>query len=103
VDRAPRVYSASDTNVVPPLAIRQVVPPFPGRVLVATAALIEIVIDESGAVESAVMETALNPAYDRLAVSAAKTWQYQAATLNGKAVKFRKRIQISLVPTTPGR
>jgi hypothetical protein len=37
-----------------------------------------------------------------MALQAAKTWQYQPATVNGKPVKFRKRIQLSLVPT-PGR
>ena len=40
-----------------------------------------------------------NAAYDRLVLGAAKTWQYQPATLNGKPVKYRKRIQITLVPT----
>ena len=40
-----------------------------------------------------------NPAYDRLVLGATKTWQYQPATLNGKPVKYRKRIQITLVPT----
>jgi TonB family protein len=99
VDRAPRIYSASDTDVVPPITVRQAIPAFPGRVLVPTAGLMIIVIDETGNVESAMMETSLNSAYDRMALQAAKTWQYQPATVNGKAVKFRKRIQLSLVPT----
>jgi len=28
------------------------------------------------------------------------TWQYRPATLNGRPVKYRKRIQLTLVPTT---
>jgi hypothetical protein len=99
VDRTPKIYSAADKNVVPPVAVRQSVPAYPGRVLVATAAMIDVVIDETGSVESADMETPLNQSYDRMTISAARTWQYQPATLDGKPVKFRKRIQISLVPT----
>ena len=98
-----RIYSASDGDVVPPITIRQSVPAFPGRILVPTAALIGVVIDEAGGVETAVMETPLNPAWDRMALSATKNWQYQPATLNGKPVKFRKRIQINLVPPSEGR
>lgn len=100
LDRTPRVYSAQDTDVVPPITVRQSVPAYPGRVLQSGAAVIEVVIDESGGVESAVMEAGLNPMYDRLALTAAKAWQYQPASRNGKPVKYRKRIQISLVPET---
>jgi len=64
--------------------------------------LMDVVIDVTGEVESAVIATPPNPAYDKLVLGAARSWQYQPATLNGKPVKFRKRIQISLVPT-PGR
>jgi len=99
VDRTPRVYGAADSDVVPPITVKQTVPAYPGRVLVGGAAMIEIVIDEAGGVEAAMMETPLNPTYDRMALAATKGWQYQPATLNGKAVKYRKRIQISLVPT----
>jgi TonB family protein len=100
VDKAAtRVYSPSDTNVVPPITVRQVVPPYPGRVLLGGSLVMDIVIDTSGAVESATMASPPNPAYDRLVLGATKTWQYQPATLNGKPVKYRKRIQMTLVPT----
>ena len=46
------------------------------------------------------MLTPINPQYDRIAVSAAKLWQYQPARLDGVPVKFLKRIQVNLVPTT---
>jgi TonB family protein len=99
VDRTPRIYAPSDGNVVPPITIRQGVPPYPGRVLVGGTMMVEVIIDETGAVESANMEGPPNPAYDRLVLGAAKTWQYQPATLNGAPVKYRKRIQLTLVPT----
>ena len=103
VDRTPRVYSPSDANVVPPITIRQAVPPYPGRVLIGGQLVLDIVIDTDGAVESATMASPPNSAYDKLVLQAAKTWQYQPATLNGRPVKYRKRIQLSLVPTLPAR
>jgi TonB family protein len=102
VVEAPRIYSPSDGDVVPPVTIRQAVPPYPGRVLLEGSLVMDVIIDASGAVESAMIATPPNPVYDKLALGATKTWQYQPAMLNGKPVKFRKRIQITLVPT-PGR
>ena len=99
VARVPRIYTPSDADIVPPVTIRQAVPPYPGRVLLGGSVIIDIIIDAAGAVESATMASPPNPAYDRLALAATKTWQYQPATLNGAPVKYRKRIQISLVPT----
>lgn len=98
VERVPRVYSAGDANVIPPIVIRQVMPPFPGKVLLGGVAVIEVVIDTNGSVESAVMEQPLNPQYDRLALQSARGWLYQPAMLDGAPVKFRKRIQVTLVP-----
>ena len=98
VDRTPRIYSPSDTDVVPPATVRQDVPPYPGRVLVGSSLMMDVIIDTDGSVESAMMGGQPNPAYDRLLLQAAKTWQYRPATLNGKPVKYRKRIQLTLVP-----
>lgn len=96
-----RVYSAADPNVVPPLALKQVIPQYPGRVLQAGSGVIEVLIDEFGAVEEAVFEVPINAQYDRLTVQAAKSWLYRPATLNGTPVKYRKRIVVSLVPSRP--
>ena len=85
--------------MVPPVTIRQAVPPYPGRVLLGGSLLMDVVIDVTGDVESAVIATPPNPAYDKLVLGATKSWQYQPATLNGKPVKYRKRIQVTLVPT----
>jgi len=99
VDRAPRIYSPSDTEVVPPVTLRQAVPQYPGRVLLGGSLQMDVIIDTDGSVESATMGGQPNPAYDRLVLQAAKTWQYQPAMLNGKPVKYRKRIQLTLLPT----
>jgi hypothetical protein len=60
--------------------------------------VLELVIDNSGAVESAMMRVPVNPQYDRIALTAARNWLYQPATLDGAPVKYLKRIQVSLVP-----
>lgn len=95
---APIIYSAEDGNVVPPQTVRQVVPPFPGRVLLTGVATIDIIINETGSVDSARTVTPLNPQYDRMALNAAKNWQYKPATINGTPVKYRKRLQLTVVP-----
>jgi TonB family protein len=97
--RAPKVYSSSDVNVVPPIALNQQIPPFRGQVREAQSGVLEVVIDAMGGVESASMVASINPQYDRAAVGAAKLWSYQPARLDGVPVKFLKRIQINLVPT----
>lgn len=96
--QAPRLYTAEDRNVIPPQAIRQQIPAFPGKVTVAKTGVLELVIDSAGNVESAMMRVPVNAQYDRMATSAAKTWLYQPATVDGSPVKFMKRIQVALVP-----
>lgn len=90
----PRTYTVADTNVAPPIMVRQEMPPFTGGRIPRVNGAIEIVIDETGMVESAVMRAPVSPAYDKLALEAARTWRYQPATLDGTPVKFRKIIQI---------
>jgi TonB family protein len=102
-DRAPlpslvRIYSVGEANVVPPVALQQQLPAFNGRVLVRVRGVLEVVIDETGAVESAAMREAAQATYDRTVVEAAKKWRYKAATADGKPVKFRKFVQITLEP-----
>jgi len=94
-----RIYASTDANVVPPITIRQQLPPYPGQVMVGKQGIIEIVIDESGGVESANMRVSVNAAYDALAVSAAKTWRYRPASINGVSVKYRKAVQITIKPS----
>src|SRR5262249_11610704 len=53
----PRIYTAEDGGVIPPNAISQVVPSFQGQVMVPRTGRLEVVIDEAGTVESAVMRT----------------------------------------------
>ena len=55
-------------------------------------------VDEAGAVETATIVQSVRAAYDRLVLDAAKTWQYNPATLDGAPVKYRKSIGITFRP-----
>jgi TonB family protein len=96
----PRIYTGDDPNIIPPLAINQALPSFRGVNQVQRVGRIEVIIDETGVVESAVMNVSVTSAYDKLAVAAARNWRYTPATVNGVPVKFRKVVQITVKPTT---
>ncbi|HEY7171645.1 MAG TPA: energy transducer TonB [Vicinamibacterales bacterium] len=97
---APHVFSAEDQGVVPPIVISQTLPAFRGMTPVPRVGRLEVVIDETGAVESAVMSQSVTVAYDRLALAAARNWRFAPATVNGAPVKFRKIVQVTVKPTT---
>jgi protein TonB len=91
------VYGPNDPGVVAPVAIQQSLPPFPAQTKVISGqGGIDVLIDATGAVEAATMVGSVSPLYDRLALAAARKWQYQPARLNGVPVKFRKTVQISV-------
>src|SRR5262249_11146560 len=96
VAAAPRIYSASDSAVLPPAVIKQTLPPFPAQYPAANRGVLELLIDENGVVESAAMRESVNPRYDPQLVAASKTWQYRPALLNGKPVKYRKMVQVDV-------
>jgi protein TonB len=100
IPQPPRIYNAGESNVTPPVPLNQVLPAYPGQVIVPRSGKLEVVIDESGAVESAAMTASVTASYDRLALTAAKTWRFRPATIDGAPVKFRKVVQISIKKTS---
>lgn len=98
-----RIYNGSEPGVIPPVVIVQEFPKYPGRVPTGgVAGAVEIVIDQSGSVESASMQTPMLSGYDDIVINAARTWRYQPAKVSGQAVKFRKSIKITVVPDRVG-
>jgi TonB family protein len=96
-----RVFDAAATDVVPPIAISQVMPewnPPTGFQSKNYTGTLEIVIDEQGVVTSAALTSSVNVTYDQLLLSATKRWRYRPAQRAGQPVKYRKAIAIVLTP-----
>ena len=90
------IYTGTEGGVTAPGILRQVLPSFPRDLLSRRDGVLEVVINEAGAVESAVMRTPINPRYDQMVLAAAKTWKYEPAKVSGKPVKYRKLISITM-------
>jgi protein TonB len=93
-------YTADDPGVTAPVAIKQVVPPWPQGTPKLTGrgqrAVLDIVINEDGAVESVAVRQSIASWYDEALVKAAKGWSYKPATRDGTPVKYRKLMQVVL-------
>lgn len=94
----PRIYTVTDAGVSPPAIVRQQLPPYHRKPLMPMQGMIEVVIDEKGTVETAVIRTPIEPVYDAQAVAASRNWRYKPATKDGAPVKFRKLVQVRIQP-----
>lgn len=95
---APRTYTSTDEGVVPPVTLKQVLP-HPKTAVPASAmgkGVLEVVINEGGQVESAVLRQSVSSLYDRMLLEAAKGWKYRPAMKDGLPVRFVKIIQVTL-------
>jgi TonB family protein len=88
-------------NLVPPVTISQQMPlwlamtellPRGGR------GIIRIIISDQGSVEEARVVESVHTVYDSLLLSAARTWKYEPAKLDGKPVRYVKLIEVVLRP-----
>ena len=87
--------------LVPPVILKQQMPlwlgmseflPRGGR------GRIRIIVDDQGGVEEARIVEPVHTVYDALLLSAARTWKYEPATLDGKPVRYMKVIEVVLRP-----
>jgi tetratricopeptide (TPR) repeat protein len=96
--KGPRVYSVADKDVVAPVVIRQSTPTIPysvARTMVGQSGVLEIVINEKGDIEGALMREPVNNVFDTAVLMAAKTWKYRPAMKEGQPVKYMKRVGVS--------
>lgn len=93
-----RVFSVEEEGVVAAVAIRQEVPRVPTQVAgqARDRGLLDVTIDEQGRVIQARLRMSIHPIFDSQLLAAARDWRYQPATYQGRPVKFRKMIQISV-------
>ena len=95
------IYSAEDRDVVAPVAVVQRVPKYPANVTKPLQGVVQFVVDENGAVQTPTMPVSIDMSYDGMVIAAAKKWQYAPAMLDGKPVKYLKRLSISVSMTPP--
>jgi hypothetical protein len=91
-----RVYTRDDDGVTEPVALGQFLPapPDPGTPS-NRLALLELVIDARGDVESARLSGESSQYRTGWWVSAAKAWRFRPAVKDGTPVKFLKRIVVA--------
>jgi hypothetical protein len=94
-------YTSDDRDVLPPVAVVQRVPKYPANVTRPLQGVVQFVIDENGAVQTPTMPVSIDMSYDGMVISAAKKWQYTPAMLDGKPVKYMKRLTISVAVAPP--
>jgi hypothetical protein len=89
--------------VVPPLELQRAMPRWsPVNRMIAQSTyrgLIEIIIDERGAVIAAKMAKSVTPLYDDLLLQSARNWRYAAAKKDGRPVRYRQVLEILLRPS----
>jgi protein TonB len=92
------IFSAEEPDVVPPVVQKQEVPSVPTsiRTQIREKGLLEVIIDEQGRVIGLDLRLRLHPIFDSQLLSAAKDWRYRPAMLNGRPVRYRKLVQISV-------
>jgi TonB family protein len=96
-----RSYSAPDADVTAPVVVRQEIPVVPRSLASMMDAgrkksgILEITIDEAGAVQHAFMREPVNPMFDAWVIEAARSWQYRPARREGVSVRYVLRIRVS--------
>jgi TonB family protein len=92
------VYDVSSTDVVPPVALKPILPPTSPDGVTPRPGLFEILIDESGRVRSASVRRSVSDQYDALVVRESAKWRFKPALRHGQPVPFRKFVEIYAVP-----
>jgi TonB family protein len=93
---------ARPPDVTLPIAVRQTMPQWvPPDNLSRQATFsgaVRVSISATGRVDAAAIERSVHPVYDRLLLQAAKSWEYQPATTQGRPVPSEQVVQVQLKP-----
>ena len=95
------VSSSAETGIVAPTAVFQPQPTVPPALLAQVRRLrrtgaIDVVINERGTVDDVIVKQPVMPAYDRLIVTAAKSWRYKPALKDGVPIKYVSTVVINV-------
>jgi TonB family protein len=95
------VVQPSTGVLEPPVVVRQQMPLWMGMrefLPRGSKGTIRVIVDEQGNVEEARIIESIHTVYDALLLSAARTWKYDPARLDGKPVRYVKTIEVVLKP-----
>jgi protein TonB len=91
------VYSADADGIEPAVLVRPHLPSrIPSAVRVEELGILELVVNQTGAVDHVRLISDANRYQDRMIVAAAKAWRFQPATKDGAPVRSRVRIRVTL-------
>lgn len=96
-----RVFTRLDAAVHPPVELDRKMPAWsPPRDVAwrSFRGLIEVLVNERGAVDDARLIERIAPFYDGPLLASARTWRFKPASLNGLPVKFRQQLDIVMRP-----
>jgi hypothetical protein len=88
------LYSSADSRVEPPVLVRRQLPS--ARNPDAETGYFDLVVDQYGLVEQVRLVSPTNSFRERMLVSAAKAWQFRPARLDGRPVRYRVQIPITI-------
>ena len=100
---APAVANAATGALVPPVTLRQQMPLWLAQKDLlprGKRGLVRLIIDEQGNVDDARIIESVHAVYDALLLSAAKTWKYEPAKLDGKPTRYMKVLEVVLKPVS---
>ncbi len=91
------IYSDARTDVEPPVLLRPKLPTQPpATVDPEDIGILEIVVSATGVVEQVRLISNANRFEERMLVAAAKAWPFEPATKDGRPVRYRTRIRVTL-------
>jgi periplasmic protein TonB len=91
------VFTAADSSVTPPVVVRPVLPKEPPpNVRPEHIGTIDVVVDEQGDVLHVKLISPANRYHERMLVSAAKMWKFRPAYRDGRPVKFKTRVRLTI-------
>lgn len=93
-----KIYGSDDSDVTAPVALRpaQIMTAPPRGIRPDRLVELELLIATTGAVEKIVMRSPPNPIHDVAIVSAAKTWRFRPAVKDGRPVRYRQIVWVTI-------
>ena len=91
------IFTAADSGVTPAVIVRPVLPKeTPLGVPPEQIGTIEVVVDEFGDVVRVKLVSPANRYHERMLVSAAKMWKFRPAYKDGRPVRYKTRVRLTI-------